>query len=82
MQADIFDCDFYTNVVNEHVGIGAAITAAVASGEYADYEEACARLVHMKDTVVTPNRENQKYYEEQFAVYRELYGHNKDLFHM
>ena len=82
MQADIFDCDIYTNVGNEQAGIGAAITAAVASGEYADYEEACARLVHMKDTVVTPNRENQKYYEEQFAVYRELYGHNKDLFHM
>lgn len=82
MQADIFDCDIYTNVGNEQAGIGAAITAAVACGEYADYEEACARLVRMKDTVVTPNRENQKYYEEQFAVYRELYGHNKDLFHM
>lgn len=82
MQADIFDCEIYTNTGSEQAGIGAAITAAVACGEYADYEEACAKLVHMKDIVVTPNRENQKYYEEQFAVYRELYGHNRELFHM
>lgn len=81
MQADIFDCDIYTNEGNEQAGMGAAITAAVACGEYKNYEEACEKLVRMKDTVVTPNRENQKYYEEQFAVYRELYGHNKDLFH-
>lgn len=80
MQADIFDCEIYTNQGNEQAGIGAAITAAVACEEYADYEEACGKIVHMKEEVVIPNRENQKYYEEQFAVFRELYGHNKDLF--
>ena len=36
----------------------------------------------MKDTIVTPNHENQKYYEEQFAIFRELYGHNADLFRL
>ena len=82
MQADIFDCDIYTNQGSEQAGIGAAITAAVACGEYKDYEEACAKLVHMKDEAVSPIRENQKHYEEQFAVYRELYRHNQDLFHL
>ena len=82
MQADIFDCDIYTNQGSEQAGIGAAITAAVACGEYKDYQEACAKLVHMKDEAVSPIRENQKHYEEQFAVYRELYRHNQDLFHL
>jgi len=36
----------------------------------------------MKDEAVSPIRENQKHYEEQFAVYRELYRHNQDLFHL
>lgn len=80
MQADIFNCDIYTNQGNEQAGIGAAITAAVACGEYNDYQEACEKVVRLKDTVVTPNHENQKYYEESFAVYKELYQHNKDLF--
>ena len=80
MQADIFDCEIYTNQGNEQACIGAAITAANAAGEFGNYEEACDKLVHMKDTIVTPNHENQKYYEEQFAIFRELYGHNADLF--
>lgn len=82
MQADIFDCEIYTNEGNEQACIGGAITAAVACGEYTDYEEACGKLVRMKEEVITPNRENQKYYEEQFEVFKELYGHNRDLFHM
>lgn len=82
MQADIFDCEIYTNENNEQACVGAAITAAVACGEYAGYEEACGKLVHLSDIAVEPNRENQKYYEEQLQIYKELYGHNKDLFHM
>ena len=82
MQADIFDCEIYTNQGNEQACIGAAITAAIAAGEFGSYEEACDKLVCMKDTIVTPNHENQKYYEEQFAIFRELYGHNADLFRL
>ena len=82
MQADIFDCEIYTNQGNEQACIGAAITAAIAAGEFGNYEEACDKLVHMKDTIVTPNHENQKYFEEQFAIFRELYGHNADLFRL
>lgn len=81
MQADIFDCEIYTNEGNEQAGIGAAITAAIACGEYKDYEEACGKIVRLKDTVVEPNRENKKKYEESYGIFKELYGHNQDLFH-
>lgn len=81
IQADIFDCEIYTNEGSEQAGIGAAITAAVACGEYKNYEEACSKVIRIREAAVCPNRENQKMYEEQFAIYRELYGHNKDLFH-
>lgn len=80
MQADIFDCEIYTNEGAEQAGMGAAVTAAVACGEFADYEEAVSKLVRLKARAVSPNRENQKYYREQFAVYKELYSHNQALF--
>lgn len=81
MQADILNGPIFTNENNEQACVGAAITAAVAAGEYRSCEEACSRLVKLSETTVEPDRENQKYYEEQFAIYRELYGHNQDLFH-
>ena len=34
------------------------------------------------DKVTLPNEENHKRYMELYQIYRELYGHNKDLFHM
>lgn len=82
MQADIFDCQIYINEGQEQAGMGAAITAAVACGEYKNYQEACRKVIRIREAGVTPNRENQKAYEEQYAVYKELYGHNKDLFHL
>lgn len=81
MQADILDCEIFTNEENEQACMGAAVTAAAACGEYADYREACGRIVRLKDKTVLPNRENQKYYEEAFGLYRELYPHNRELFH-
>ncbi|MDD3339169.1 MAG: xylulokinase [Lachnospiraceae bacterium] len=80
MQADILDSEIYTNQSNEQACMGAAITAAVACGAYKDYQEACGVIVHLNDTVVLPNKENQKKYREQYEVYKELYPHNKDLF--
>lgn len=81
MQADMFDCAIYTNQDHEQACVGAAITAAVADGAYKNYEEACGKLVRLSDNVVEPVRKNQKYYEESYALYKELYEHNKDLFH-
>ena len=80
MQADILDCEIFTNKEQEQACMGAAITAAAACGEYADYQEACEKTVRLKDKTVLPNRENQKYYEEAFGLYQELYPHNRELF--
>lgn len=82
MQADILDSEIYTNQDNEQACVGAAITAAIACGAYKNYNEACDKIVHMNDLVVTPNRENQKAYEESYGIFKELYTHNKDLFCM
>ncbi len=81
MQADILDCEIYTNEGQEQACMGAAITAAVARGEYADYKEACGRIVRLRDRTVLPDRENQKRCGEAFAMYRELYARNQDLLH-
>lgn len=80
MEADAFNRPIYTTVEAEQSCIGAAVTAAVGVGYYASYAEACDRVVRFNDDVVEPIAENVGRYNEFFAIYKELYGHNKDLF--
>ncbi|HAX51557.1 xylulokinase [Muricomes intestini] len=80
IQADMFGKEIYTSVGKEQACVGAAITAAVGTGGYASYEEACGCVVRLSEDVVIPDAENQKIYEERYAVYKELYPRNKDLF--
>ena len=60
--------------------IGAAITAAVGVGFFNSFAEGCQQIVRLGDEVTEPNPENVKTYEEYYMIYKELYGHNKDLF--
>ena len=80
IQADIFGREIYTNAGSEQACTGAALTAAVGVGAYANFREACERMVRYSDEVVSPNMENHRLYEERFQVYKEIYDHNKDLF--
>ena len=80
IQADMFGKEIYTSLIQEQACVGAAITAAVGTGGYASYEEACSRIVRLSSDVVTPDVENQKIYEERYQIYKELYPRNKDLF--
>lgn len=80
IQADMYDCEIYTNLGKEQSCIGAAIAGAVCAGEYRDYAEACSRIVKYSDQVTEPNAENHRRYMELYAIYRELYEHNKELF--
>ena len=80
IQADMYDCPIYINQGKEQASIGAAMTAAVGCGFYKDYEEACARMVHLSPEATEPIPENVKRYEEEFQRFKEIYFANKALF--
>ena len=80
IQADMFGKEIYTSLIQEQACMGAAITAAVGTGGYASFEEACGRIVRLSSDVVVPDPENQKVYEERYQIYKELYPRNKELF--
>ena len=80
IQADMFGQEIYKSLSEEQAGIGAAIMAAVGTGAYADYQEACGRIVEFSDDVVEPDEERRKIYEERFQIFQELYPANRELF--
>lgn len=80
IQADMYDCPVYTNREKEQASLGAAITASVGCGYFKDYEEACERMVKLKDEVTEPNPEHVRIYNEEFKRFREIYKANKKLF--
>lgn len=82
MEADIFDKPVYTTKDAEQSCIGAAITAAVGTGYFKNYEEACEKVVRFSDRPVEPVKEHVKIYEELFPIYHRLYRQNKELFAM
>lgn len=63
----------------EGPGYGGAILAAVGCGEYADVEEATAKLVKVVDTI-EPEPELAAKYEMQYRKFRRIYLTVKELF--
>lgn len=80
IQADMYDCPIYVNQGKEQASIGAAMTAAVGSRYFRNYEEACESMVHLSPEVTEPVPENVKIYEEEFLRFKEIYIANKKLF--
>ncbi len=80
MEADIFDRPIYIADNQEQSCLGAAITAAVGTGVYGNYQEACAKMVRLKEKVVMPDAKNHARYQESYEIYRELYHTNCELF--
>lgn len=78
--ADQFDCEVVTSLGKEQGCVGAAIIAAVGTGAFSDYREACGRIVHFSDEIVEPNPDNRKLYAERFELFQKLYPSNKSLF--
>ena len=59
--------------------MGGAMLAAVACGEYADVEEAAAKIVKIVDTV-EPEAELVAKYEARYQQFRQIYPACKELF--
>lgn len=69
--ADIYGVRTVRNVVNGAASLGAAISVAVATGIYPDYETAVRKMIKQRDEFV-PNMANHDAYNRINAIYRRL----------
>ena len=72
LQADIYAVPIRRTVADEGPAYGAALLAGVASGTYADVDEATS-VVKLREEITEPDAERSKIYEEYYEVYRSLY---------
>lgn len=71
--ADVFGVPAVRLHTNEATGLGAAISMAVHTGVYADYQQAVDAMCHIEQRFI-PNPKNQQLYQKLFEqVYQELY---------
>ena len=63
----------------EGPAMGGAMLAAVACGEYANVEEAAAKIVKVVDTV-EPSPELVEKYEARYQKFKKIYPACKELF--
>lgn len=80
MQADIFERPVYRSASSEQACLGAALTAAVGAGQFADFSEACRAAVRPPTQVFTPIEAHLPIYREMYDIFGALYPANKDLF--
>ena len=71
--ADIYGVRTVRNVVNGAASLGAAISVAVATGIYPDYETAVRKMIKQRDEF-TPNMANHDAYNRINNIYRRLPG--------
>jgi len=72
LQADIYATPIRRTVADEGPAFGAALLAGVASGTYADVDEATS-VVKLREEITEPDMQRSKTYEEYYEVYRSLY---------
>ena len=73
IKADVWDAELLTPWVQEASALGAAMTAGVAVGLYADYEDAVRRAVPAPGERVAPDASRHELYAHPYGVYRRLY---------
>jgi xylulokinase len=79
IQADVFGQKVVTLNAEEGAAYGVALLAAVGGGAFRDVREACQAAIRVvKET--SPNRAAQKYHNQAFPIYRQLYVSLKDNF--
>ena len=79
MLADNYECAVSTLEANEGPALGVAILAGVGTGIYESVEQACKKLIKVKQTQ-TGIEENQILYKGYYQVYQNLYPALKESF--
>jgi sugar (pentulose or hexulose) kinase len=79
MKADICKLPMVRMEEEETSTLGCALLAAVAVGEYADVEEAARAMVRLGGRF-EPRPQNVAVYDQQYALYKELYDTLKPVF--
>jgi xylulokinase len=80
LQADIYGRPIRRTAADEGPAYGAALLAGVASGVFADVEEATTR-VRLLDSVTEPDLERARRYDELYGVFVSLYPALRDAMH-
>ena len=80
IEADILEREIVTVEGEEQACMGAAITAAVGTGAYADYREACRAIIRFRPERTEPIREHVAVYRDRYPVYQQMYHQTKPLF--
>ena len=76
----MFAMPVYTTETVEEACMGAAVLAAVGTGIYGNIEEACKKMVKIKEKPVEPIWENHVRYKEGLQIFEELYDNLKGMF--
>jgi FGGY-family pentulose kinase len=77
IHADILKKPIHLARESEACALGSAMTAAVAAGIYADFDEAARAMVAI-ERVIEPDSANAETYDELFSRYVELYSRLKN----
>lgn len=73
IKTDVWGIEVATPAVSQATVLGAALTAGVGVGLYADYEEAVKRAVPPAAEALSPDPAAHAAYERTYQVYRRLY---------
>jgi len=79
IMADMLDIPLRT-VENADSSLGSAMLAGVASGMFADHQEAADKCIRLKDEVL-PNPQGAAFYQEQFALYKDIQAVLAPVYH-
>jgi L-ribulokinase len=71
--ADVFNREMKVSRSAQSCALGAAIGAAVAAGEFPDFDSAQKQMTGVKEKSYRPIPENVKVYEKLFALYSQLH---------
>ena len=80
LQADIYGRPVRRTAVDEGPAYGAALLAGVAAGVFEDVGAASAR-VRLDESVIEPNHERTRRYDELYAIFVSLYPALRDAMH-